>query len=130
MLYLVNNNGALLARIGNDLPDRLFKGPRNDIDTELLVTIEFKLLDCREYPQVGNTAAGDDTLFDSRPCGVEGVFDAGLLLLHLYLGSRANVDDGNSADELGQPLLKLLLVVVGGARIDLGPDLLYAALDV
>jgi len=34
-----------------------------------------------------------------------------------------NADHGNAASELGQPLLQLLLVVVGSGLFDLGLDL-------
>ena len=61
---------------------------------------------------------------------MQGVLDARLLLLHLDLGGRADLDDRDAADQLGQPLLQLLAVVVGGGLLDLGPDLLDAALDV
>jgi hypothetical protein len=61
---------------------------------------------------------------------VQRVLDAGLLLLHLDLGGRADLDDGDAAGELGEALLELLAVVVGGGLLDLGADLLDAALDV
>jgi hypothetical protein len=60
---------------------------------------------------------------------MQGVFDAGLLLLHLGLGGGADLDHRNAAGELGQPLLQLLAVVVRGGLLDLGADLLDAALD-
>ena len=47
------------------------------------------------------------------------VLDAGLLLLHLGLGGRTDLDDGDAADELGEPLLQLLAVVVRGGVLDL-----------
>jgi hypothetical protein len=50
---------------------------------------------------------------------VQGVLDAGLLLLHLDLGGRADVDLGDAAGELGQALLELLAVVVAGGGLDL-----------
>jgi hypothetical protein len=43
---------------------------------------------------------------------VQRVLDAGLLLLHLGLGGRADLDDRDAADELGEALLELLAVVV------------------
>jgi hypothetical protein len=61
---------------------------------------------------------------------VQRVLDAGLLLLHLGLGRGADVDDGHAAGQLGQALLELLAVVVGGGFLDLAADLLDAALDV
>ena len=57
------------------------------------------------------------------------ILDTGLLFLHLGLGSRTDLDDGNAADQLGQTLLQLLAVVVGGGLLDLGANLLHAAFD-
>ena len=76
-----------------------------------------------------DAAAGDDALFDGRAGRVQRVLDAGLLLLHLGLGRGADLDDGDAADELGEALLELLAVVVGGGVLDLRADLLDAALD-
>jgi hypothetical protein len=53
----------------------------------------------------GDAAAGEDALFDRGAAGVQGVLDAGLLLLHLDLGRGADVDLGDAAGELGQALL-------------------------
>ena len=44
--------------------------------------------------------------------------------------AAADPDHRNAAGQLGQPLLQLLPVVVGGRLLDLGPDLAAAALDV
>ena len=77
----------------------------------------------------GDTAAGDDALFDGRAGGGQGVFDAQLLLLELDLGGGADLEDGDAAGELGQALLELLAVEVGGGLVDLGLDLLHAGLD-
>ena len=73
---------------------------------------------------------GHDAFLDRRAGRVECVLDAGLLLLHLDLGRRADLDDGDAADQLREPLLELLAVVVGGGLLDLRADLLDAALDV
>ncbi len=66
-----------------------------------------------------DAAAGDDALFDGRAGRVERVLDAGLLLLHLGLGGRADLDHGDAADELREALLELLAVVVAGGVLDL-----------
>ena len=60
----------------------------------------------------GHAAAGQNAFFDRRTRGVQGVFDAGLLLLHVGFGLGADGDDRHAAGELGQPLLELLLVVL------------------
>ncbi len=57
------------------------------------------------------------------------VLDTRLLLLHFGLGGRADLDQRHAADQLGQPLLELLPVVVRGRVLDLGPDLPDAACD-
>ena len=41
-----------------------------------------------------------------------------LLLLHLHLGGSAHLDKCYAAGQLGQTLLELLLVVVGGSDFD------------
>ena len=46
-----------------------------------------------------------------------------LALLELHLGGGADLDDGDSAGELGQALLQLLAVPVGIGVLDLGTDL-------
>ena len=46
-----------------------------------------------------------------------------LLLLELYLGSCAYVDDRYAASKLGKPLLELLPVIIGSAVLDLELDL-------
>ena len=81
-------------------------------------------------PEQGGAAAGDDALLDGGPGGRDGVLDAVLLLLELDLGGRADLDDGDAAGELGQPLLQLLAVPVGVGVLDLALDLGDAALDV
>ena len=53
-----------------------------------------------------------------------------LLLLELDLGGRADLEDGDAAGQLGEALLELLAVVVGIGVLDLGLDLVDAALDV
>src|SRR5262249_18976200 len=78
----------------------------------------------------GHTATGDDTLFNGRPGGGQGVLDAVLLLCQLPLGGGADLDNGPPAGQLGEPLLELLAVPVGIRLVDLPLDLGDAALDV
>ena len=58
------------------------------------------------------------------------IVDAVLLLLDLDLGGTADADHRDAAGELGEALLQLLAVVVGGRLLDLRLDLRDAALDV
>jgi hypothetical protein len=66
-----------------------------------------------------DAAAREHALLDGRLGGVQRVFDAGLLLLHLDLGGRADLDDADAAGQLGEALLELLAVVVRGGVLDL-----------
>ena len=77
--------------------------------------------------QEGRAAAGDEALLDRRAGRRERILDAVLLLLELDLGGRADLDDGDAAGQLGEALLELLAVVVGGGVLDLGLDLAHAA---
>src|SRR5213079_2997167 len=97
--------------------------------TRALVILERVLLDGLGRLQQRDAAAGDDALFEGRAGRLEGVLDAVLLLLHLRLGGRADLHDGNAAGELGEALLELLAIEVRVGRLDLRLDLLDAALD-
>src|SRR4030095_5493613 len=72
---------------------------------------------------------GHDALLDGRLRVANGVLDAVLALLELDLGGRTDLDDRNTAGQLGQALLQLLAVVVGVRLLDLGADLVDPALD-
>ena len=88
---------------------------------------------CRERPtqrSQGHAAAGDNAFFDGRTGGMHGVFDAGLLFLHFGFGRGADFDHGHATDQLRQPLLQLLAVVVAGGLLDLAANFLHAAFDV
>src|SRR4029078_8988263 len=76
-----------------------------------------------------DAAAGDLTLLERRTSGLESVLDAVLLLLHLRLGGRADLDDRDTAGQLREALLELLAIEVGVGVLDLRLQLLDAALD-
>src|SRR3954451_10149837 len=82
-------------------------------------------------PRRGASSSSSRARSPPRPRGGPpgGVLDAVLLLLHLGLGRRPDLDDRDAAGQLGQPLLQLLAVEVGVGRLDLLLDLLDAALD-
>ena len=60
---------------------------------------------------------------------MQGVLDERLLLLHLGLGGRTDVDHRHAAGQLRQTLLELLAVVVRGGLVDRDLDLLDAPVD-
>ena len=73
--------------------------------------------------QQSNTAACDHTFLNGCTGSVHGVFDTSLLFLHGNLGSSTDLDDGYAAGKLGNTLLKLLTIVVGGGFLNLLTDL-------
>ena len=79
--------------------------------------------------QQRDAAAGHDALLERRAGRLQRVLDAVLLLLHLRLGGRADLHDGDAAGELGEALLELLAIEVRVGVLDLGLDLVDAALD-
>src|SRR6185369_4665651 len=76
-----------------------------------------------------DAAARHDALLEGGAGGLQRVLDAVLLLLHLRLGGRADLHDGDAAGELGEALLELLAIEVRVGVLDLGLDLVDAALD-
>src|SRR5690606_41254097 len=64
------------------------------------------------YPLSLHDALPIYAFFDRRTRGVQGVFDAGLLFLHLDLGRGTDLDHRNAAGQLNHALLQLLAVVV------------------
>ena len=61
---------------------------------------------------------------------MEGVIDQILLLLHFHFGRCADLDDRNTACQLGDALLQFLLVVIGGRFLNLRTDLGNPGCDV
>src|SRR5205814_7585733 len=120
---------AFLAAIADDRPlepavlrnltQRLLDGATNDIQAILLLAGDLELLERRHRAQQRHAAARHDAFLDRRARRVQRVLDASLLLLHLGLGGRADLDDRDAADQLGQPLLQLLAIVVRRGLLDL-----------
>ena len=91
------------------------------------VAVELQVVERRCRAEQRHAAAGHDAFLDRRARRVQRVLDARLLLLHLDLGRRADLDHRDAADQLREPLLQLLAVVVGRRVLDLRADLLDAA---
>ena len=102
---------------------------RTIVDAHGLVAGELEGVEGLGGADQGGAAAGDDPLLDRGAGGVQGVLDEGLPLLHLGLGGGADVDLGDAAGELGEPLLELLAVVLAVGLGDLAADHLGPALD-
>src|SRR3954447_559136 len=92
-----DDDAAGRAGVLGDLLQGGGDGGADDLDAGGLVALELEVaaaVQGLEGPDVGDAAAGDDALFDGRAGRVERVLDAGLLLLELGLGGRADVDLG------------------------------------
>src|SRR5439155_9514509 len=123
------NHRPLVARVRADLAQRLLRRPAYDVDTDLLVATQLQIPQDLGCAQQSHAAAGNDTFLDSRASGMQRVFHASLLLLHLGLGGRANLDHCHAPGQLRQALLQLLAIVIRGGFLDLGAQLLDAAFD-
>src|SRR5271157_4150445 len=130
LLDTTDNDGALFAGVANDLTQRLFERAAHDVGADLFVAFQLQGLDGITAAHQRDAAAGNDAFLHRSAGGVHRVFDAGLLLLHFGFGGRTDLDDGHAADELRQPLLQLLAVVVAGGLLDLAADFLHPAFDV
>ena len=126
----MHDERAFEARVVGELAERGFDRAVHDLGSDGFITFELEVGQGLLGPDEGDAAAGDDAFLDRRTGGVEGVFDAGFLLLHLGLGRGADIDDGDTTGQLGEALLELLAVVVRGGLLDLTADLGDAALDV
>src|SRR5580704_18331514 len=129
-LDLLDHHATLEAGVHRDLLQRLLQRPAHDLRAGRLVADQVELLEGTPARlQQRDAATGHDTFLD-RGLGVaHRVLDAVLALLQFDLGSRARLDDGDAAGQLGQPLLQLLPVVVGVGVVDLGADLVNPAGD-
>src|SRR5579872_2577575 len=122
-------HGALETSVISDLPQGLFERALDDIDAGGFIAVGLQFVERSHAAQQRHAASGNDAFLDGSAGGVHGVFHASFLLLELGFGRRAHLDYGHAAHELGQPLLELLAVVVGGGFVDLGADLLHTTFD-
>ncbi len=128
----VDDHRAVDAAVVGDLLHRSRQRVQHDVDADLLVTLGLAadFFDRFGATQQGHAAAGQNAFFHGRTRGVQGVFDAGLLLLHVGFAGGADRNDGHAAGQLRQPLLELFLVVFALGVVDLIANLLDAVLDV
>src|SRR5262249_32924756 len=128
---LADHDRTVGTGVDGDLTRRGLERLTDDVDTVPLVLV-FRLETLKRFDraQKGDTATGQDAFLDRGAGGVHRVIDAILALLHLALGGAADADHRDATRELGQPLLQLFAVVVGGGFLDLRLDLVDARLDV
>src|SRR6185437_7415616 len=129
-LDLVEDHRRLFAGVGDDRAQRRFQRAAGDRDAQVLVgVVALQAFDRLQRADQRDAAARDHAFFDGCARGVQGVFDTGLLFLHLDLGAGTDLDHRNTAGQLGHALLQLLLVVVRRGLLDLRLDLRDARLD-
>src|SRR5699024_5077131 len=128
--HLVQHHAGFFAGVADDFTHRCFQRLAGDGDVvSMVVVVTLQAFDRLQGTNQGHAAAGHHAFFDSCTGGVQGIFDARLLLLHFDFGGSADLDDGHAAGQLGHAFLQLLAVVVGGGLLDLRLDLLDARLD-
>src|SRR3569832_34265 len=128
--HLVDHDRRLVAAVLDDLAQRLLDRAQDDLHAGVLVVVVALDGSGRGLgAQQCDAAAGDDAFFNGGTRGVQRVFDASPLLLHLDFGRSADLEHRHAAGQLGLALLQLLAVVVAGDFVDLLVDLGDAALD-
>src|SRR3954447_5150103 len=129
--HLLPDDATLHAGVHRDLLERLLQRTGDHLGPGGLVTVERARE--RQHLLLGteqrHATAGHDALFHGSLGGLHCVLDAVLLLLELHLGRGADLDDRDTAGQLGETLLELLTVVVGVGVLDLRTDLLDPAVD-
>ena len=128
-LDLADDHRALQAGVLGQLAKRLLEGAAHDVGAGRLVAGQLEAVEGLDRVDQDDAATGDDALLEGGAGRLQGVLDAVLALLHLGLGGRADLHHGHAAGQLGQALLELLAVEVRVGGLDLGLDLLDAALD-
>ena len=127
---LADHDRTVRTGIDRDLTRRRLDRLAHDVDAVLLVLVlGLEALECLDRTQQGDTAARQDAFLDRGAGCVHRVIDAILALPHLDLGGTTDADHSDAAGELGQPLLQLLLVIVGRGLLDLSLDLGNSGLD-
>src|SRR5690554_259216 len=129
--YLGHYNGRFTTGVEYDLTQRSFHGTTQDVNTGLLLFVDgINLVQRSDSADQGYTTTGYDAFFNGSAGRVQRVFNASLLLFHFHFRTGTDLDDGNTASQLGYALLQLLFVVVRSAVFDLLADLLNAGFDV
>src|SRR5882762_1800970 len=127
---LADYDCTFFAGILGDLAQRLGDGALHDVYTDLLVTFQLQSFESGNATCQSHAAAGDNTFLDCCTGCVHCVFDAGLLLFHFGFGRGAYFDHRYATDQLRQPLLQFLAVVVAGGLVDLAANFFHAALHI
>src|ERR1700736_1001448 len=124
LLDFLDDQSAFLASVVGELACRKLECAANDFRTNSLITFQLNVIERLLCAEVSNASAGNDTLLDGRTGRMQGIFHASLLLLHFSLRRGADIDNGNTAGELGQTFLQFFSIVVRSGFLDLTTNLL------
>src|SRR4029434_7387087 len=105
-------------------------GATHNLQAGLLIAFQFERVEHLLRADEGYATARDNALFDAAAGRMKSSLNTRLLFLHLGFGRSTHVDHGDTARQLGEALLELLAVVVGGGFLDLTANLAYATLMV
>jgi hypothetical protein len=123
---LADHKRAILAGILRDLPRRHLDGATHDLDASALVAIvRLDAVERLQGAQQRHAAAGQDALLNRGAGRMHGRRRRGPCV-----PSPRPRSHRRRGRELGQPLLQLLAVIIGGRLLDLRLDLRDARLDV
>mmetsp|Transcript_2692 Transcript_2692/g.7266 ORF Transcript_2692/g.7266 Transcript_2692/m.7266 type:complete len:512 (-) Transcript_2692:54-1589(-) len=126
----LHDDGALFAGVLRNLDARLAQGGPDSINADLLVqAIQLQILQLSGRIEERGAAARDDALLECSLRGAERVVEPVLHLVDLHLRGATDLDDSDTAGELCQALLELVLLVLRGGALDGVADGLAPLLD-
>src|SRR5579859_3635501 len=127
--HLAQHHSAFFAGVLGDHAQRLGDGALHNVDADLLIAFGLHLVEHAGTTRQSHAAAGDDSFFHGCARRMHCVFHAGFLFLHFGFGCGADFDHGHATNQLRQPLLQLLAVVVAGSLLHLAANFFHAAFD-
>jgi hypothetical protein len=102
----------------------------DNVVTNFLIAAQAFWLESAARAEQGHTTTWQNTFFDGCTRGMQGVFDASLLLFHFAFGSGTNVQLCHTTRKLGQTLFEFLAIIIAGRILDLATNLIDSSLNV
>src|SRR5271169_106881 len=125
-----DHDGAVLTRVRHYLPRRPAQCFPDDLDAmPLILVLALEFFDRLGCTQQRYTAPWQNAFVDCRAGRMHGIVYTIFALPDFDLSCAADADYGDAAGKLGESLLQLLEIVVGGGLPNLRLDLTNAGLD-